>query len=375
MRKLRGIIVLVIAIVLGLTAAGLARWYLKTVSHKPLVHTVTQQDSGKPKPGITPVGFTSRIPTGMRAVNISVDQVAGVSRGLARGDLVDVIATTALPGQSSSRVSRIILQSVEVFDITDDAGDTPKVYRKNSGAWIVTLLMSVKQATTLSAARGAGQISLLLRNPEDKTAGGAQDVAFTQREGVLPYELSMPVESGLQELIPAGMRAFTIKAKSTDTIGNALKPGDRVDIMLTCPFSYFETSGDESAGAEGKVSKTHLASRILLQNVEILGIGERIKGMEVGTSSAGDSDSVTLLLSPEDAEKLTVAIDATEKSQTRLLLRNPKDHAQAETSGQLLIELLTQKREYMSIDVIRGNNVTRRKFYRSNSQNAGNKEE
>ena len=33
--------------------------------------------------------------------------------------------------------------------------------------------------------------------------------------------------------------------------------------------------------------------------------------------------------------------------------------------GQLLIELLTQERQYYSVDVIRGQEITQRKFYRS----------
>jgi Flp pilus assembly protein CpaB len=169
-------------------------------------------------------------------------------------------------------------------------------------------------------------------------------------------------------LIPEGMRAVTLETRAVDGIGGRIMRGDHVDVVLTCPFSYFETStNDESIGVKGVVSATRMGSRILVQNAEVLCV-DRGDGdwSPSGVSSARRTlDTVTLLVSPRDAERLTVAQDATKKSTVRLISRNPEDGMCADTEGQLLMELLTQKRQYSSVDVIRGNIVSQNKFYTS----------
>ena len=72
---------------------------------------------------------------------------------------------------------------------------------------------------------------------------------------------------------------------------------------------------------------------------------------------------MVLHVTPREAELLTVATEATSQSTVRLLLRNPDDNKKVATRGQLLIELLTEKREYTNIEVVRGNNQTTRKFF------------
>ena len=72
---------------------------------------------------------------------------------------------------------------------------------------------------------------------------------------------------------------------------------------------------------------------------------------------------MVLQITPEQAEVLTVATDSTAKSIIRLLLRNPEDTERVVTKGQLLIELLTEKREYTSVEVFRGTEQKTRKFF------------
>jgi pilus assembly protein CpaB len=112
-------------------------------------------------------GLASRIPQGMRAVAVHVDELTGLSRFILPGMHVDVISTGAQGGQSSQgMIARTILQNIEVFSTGDSiARDTKD---KLSGAPVFNLLVSPQQAEVLSQAVAQTKIELVLRNPLDK---------------------------------------------------------------------------------------------------------------------------------------------------------------------------------------------------------------
>jgi Flp pilus assembly protein CpaB len=121
--------------------------------------------------------------------------------------------------------------------------------------------------------------------------------------------------TSLSFLIPRGMRALAIKINTVDACGGFLKQGDTVDILAT-----FKINDPSRQGAKTTVSTD------LLQGVKVLAIdkdykiGEKEQEKEeeeeeddqkkkaTGSLKAKAKVSmVTVLLSPEDAEKLVVA--------------------------------------------------------------------
>jgi pilus assembly protein CpaB len=113
----------------------------------------------------------------------------------------------------------------------------------------------------------------------------------------------------LSGLVQNGMRAFRIDVRSADFDG-LLRPGDRVDVLLT-------TRGNDAEGS---------ATATLLQNVLVLSVGG-----DLGKADPEDPQtrtrfssvsSVTLSTTVEQAQLLT---QAREQGQLGLTLRNPDD--------------------------------------------------
>lgn len=110
----------------------------------------------------------------------------------------------------------------------------------------------------------------------------------------------------LSSRVPKGMRAMNIAGTGRRSFADLMRPGDRVDVLLT----------KAKPGSEAKVVTVPL-----LQNVLVLAIGERFGAAE-RQSSPLQSDSVTLLLTMDQASLLAQARrDAT----LNLVLRNEND--------------------------------------------------
>lgn len=119
--------------------------------------------------------------------------------------------------------------------------------------------------------------------------------------------------AGLPAIIPPGMRAVSVKVNDVVAVGGFVTPGTRVDVLLT---------GNPERGSDpGKVSTT-----TVLQNIQVLAAGTKLQ-----TNPDGEAEKVpviTLLVSPEDAQKLTLA---SSEGKIQLSLRNPLDTAQEKT--------------------------------------------
>jgi pilus assembly protein CpaB len=114
-------------------------------------------------------------------------------------------------------------------------------------------------------------------------------------------------------MIPDGMRAMSVRVDDVTGVSGFITPNSRVDVLIA------GTPGGE--GNEGQRSK------VVLQNIRVLAIGKSItqtqeKPVEVPT--------VTLLVSPEEAERLTLA---TRYEPVRLALRNYSDDLVVGTPG------------------------------------------
>jgi pilus assembly protein CpaB len=110
---------------------------------------------------------------------------------------------------------------------------------------------------------------------------------------------------GIMATIPAGHRAVSVAITDVSGVSGLLQPGSRVDVLFTRPGSM----------AEAETST-------ILQNVKVLAVGRLIQANQVVDPKASKMPVVTLIVTPEDAQKLELA-----KNQGRisLTLRNPLD--------------------------------------------------
>jgi pilus assembly protein CpaB len=132
--------------------------------------------------------------------------------------------------------------------------------------------------------------------------------------------------SGVQALIPRGMRAITIQVNEFTGVAGLLTPGCRVDILSTLR--------DET----GKLAVT----RTVAQNVEVRAVGQRVSAAQAGADPSDPnaalpmSQSVTLLVTPAQAETLQLVSTG---GTPWLVLRNATDTASVEREGTTLADL------------------------------------
>lgn len=113
---------------------------------------------------------------------------------------------------------------------------------------------------------------------------------------------------GMGAIIPKGLRAFTIKTPTVESsVAGFIFAGSKVDVILTVK---------EHAAAGGTTTTT------LLQNLEILAVDQHVDAPAKNKSEVKELRSVTLLVTPEQAEKLD---NGQTKGTLHLALRNPHD--------------------------------------------------
>jgi len=111
-------------------------------------------------------GLTPKIPSEMRAMTISVNEVRGVAGFVLPGDRVDILYTSPVEGNrnSNKHITRTIIQNLLVLGVDQSASekeDKPQVVNA------VTLLVTSKQGNVLALAQKTGELTLLLRNEGD----------------------------------------------------------------------------------------------------------------------------------------------------------------------------------------------------------------
>src|SRR5947208_11433781 len=110
------------------------------------------------------------------------------------------------------------------------------------------------------------------------------------REPVLKRHLAVEGSGiGLSGRIPPGMRATAVRSNEIVGVAGFLYPGSHVDVMATISVP----------GTSGNLTQT------VLQDVEVLTAGQTIEPDPQGKPQ--QVDVVTLLLTPEDSQKLQLA--------------------------------------------------------------------
>jgi pilus assembly protein CpaB len=111
-------------------------------------------------------GLSMLVRPNMRAAGLQVNQVSGVSGFILPGDRVDVLATVDRNMAGQEAITRTVLQNIEVL-----AAGQKTEQRDNKPITVqaVTLLVDPTGAEVLAHSQHEGEISLVLRNPDDQT--------------------------------------------------------------------------------------------------------------------------------------------------------------------------------------------------------------
>jgi len=123
---------------------------------------------------------------------------------------------------------------------------------------------------------------------------------------------------GLAPTIPVGMRAVTVRVNDVASVAGFVLPGMKVDVLVT----------GHPPNSDGEMTTT------VLQNMLVLSAGQTMQPDARG--QAIQAPTVTLLVTPEQAETLTLA---GRDGSIQLVLRNSSDGVIEKTPGRFLAEL------------------------------------
>jgi pilus assembly protein CpaB len=126
--------------------------------------------------------------------------------------------------------------------------------------------------------------------------------AIQPNEAILAPKISMPGQgASIAALLPAGMRAASVRINDVSGVSGFIQPNDSVDVLITRSLA--------DRGSQ--------VTDVLLQSVRVLAIGQDAKGAEGKPISA---KTVTLLVDQVGAQKLALAQQVGDIS---LVLRKP----------------------------------------------------
>lgn len=161
-------------------------------------------------------------------------------------------------------------------------------------------------------------IKIIRVKPEDLPPGAPRKrsdvlghgviIPIAKGEFILPNRLAAEnAGAGLPSLIPPGMRAVSVRVNEVIGVAGFVTPGTRVDVLLT-----------GTPGGSGEQQTT-----TVLQNIAVLASGHTLE--RTSTGEAQNTAVITLLVTPDDAQRLTLA---SLEGKIQLVLRNPLDTKQ-----------------------------------------------
>ena len=166
----------------------------------------------------------------------------------------------------------------------------------------------------IAAASAPSAIAGAFNDPKD-VMGRGLILPVIQNEPILPMKLaSKDAGAGLPPAIPAGLRAVSVKVNEVIGVAGYVLPGTHVDVVVTLnPSDKHET----------------ITSKVILTNVQVLAAGTKID-RETDKNKPIPVSVVTLLVNPDEAERLTLA---SSEGKIQLALRNPLDKETPLTRG------------------------------------------
>jgi pilus assembly protein CpaB len=155
-----------------------------------------------------------------------------------------------------------------------------------------------------------------------KVVGRVATVPMVKGQPVLESCLApQGTAGGIQALVPEGMRAISLEVNEFSGLSGMLMPGSYVDIISTI-----------HAEGEDTMAKT----------IEVKAVGQRINPQQKEEGDAPMHRAVTLLVTPEQAEKLELAVVTMRNAGAGLpflVLRSPTDKDDKGTAGVTVADL------------------------------------
>lgn len=174
-----------------------------------------------------------------------------------------------------------------------------------------------------------GDVKLVAWPSSSPVLNGHSDVKAVLNRGLLSSVVEnepltesklAPIEAGagLQTTIPQGMRAMAVRVNEVVGVAGFVVPGTKVDVMVTI------RRGDQSM------------TKIVTSNTQVLTAGQDVDQEKSREGRPVTVSAVTLLVSPVDAERITLAQS---QGELMLALRNPLDTADTQTTGAVVNDL------------------------------------
>jgi pilus assembly protein CpaB len=127
---------------------------------------------------------------------------------------------------------------------------------------------------------------------------------MSKGEFLLPGKLAaLNAGAGLPSLIPPGMRAVSVRVNDVVSVAGFVQPGTRVDVLAT-----------------GNRGGNERQTMTVLENVAVIAVGKSLD--RNASTEAQSAPVITLLVSPDDAQKLALV---SQEGRIQLSLRNPLD--------------------------------------------------
>jgi pilus assembly protein CpaB len=184
----------------------------------------------------------------------------------------------------------------------------------------------------------------------DAMEGRVLIVSLKQNEPILETKLAPTSVStgGVSAVVTPGKRAIAVKGDKVLGISGFIKPGNRVDVLVTLKHGKTETT------------------KIVLENVLVLASGKEIQENDKGNPSP--VDVYTMEVTPEEGEKLTLAAS---KGKLQFALRNVTDAEIVLTKGATINKTLSSfrppvppkvRRSRAKVQVIKGSKSKKVRF-------------
>jgi pilus assembly protein CpaB len=204
-----------------------------------------------------------------------------------------------------------------------------RIKQQYGGGALIKVVAAAKPLDT-GTPLAAGDLTLMdwpSNAPLDGSFHKLEDV--TGRVVMYPIAFKEPIRDGLLAApgatvgltakIPDGMRAVAVVTNEVNNVSGFLFPGSHVDVLVSLR---------PEAGNNEPITTT------VLQNIQVLSTGEKLQPDPNGKPQ--NVKVVTLLLSPDDAQKVLLAVN---NGTVQFILRNASDQAQQATRPVNLKEL------------------------------------
>lgn len=174
--------------------------------------------------------------------------------------------------------------------------------------------------------------------PADAINTIADVVGFPAKHQIDPDEIVRKAKlgdknsAGISVLLEKGQRAFTVGITTHSAVAGFIKPGARVDIMMTM-----------SRRGNGKPAIT----KTILQDILVLAVNTEMLNPNDPENRGKAVEMVTFAVTPEQSERLALAQS---QGSLTLNLRGPNDNEEVSTKGLTEDDLTSSKKETVAIE-------------------------